>query len=314
MKILRKNRALNSFFRKALKKSSILSVKIHSFLINRWPPSGVIDCRFGQYKFKYYNKCDDGLTNYFYYDLPYHEKSDLNLFIELAKKSETIVDIGANTGLFSVLASIVSPKSKIYSFEPYSANAERMEINLNLNSANNVIVHQLAIGENDGEIPIAIPKDKSITDVSSVNGDFSKNIYPNIMWDSEVVKIKKLDTFAKENNIQIDLIKCDVETFEMSVFKGAESVLIGNKPTIIFECFLDNERKLFFNNILNQYSYYAYLILEEGVVYIPEGFVNSSYGLNYLITPVKPSKSFISYKNVDELSKELLLCPTAHLQ
>lgn len=109
--------------------------------------------------------------------------------------------------------------------------------------------------------------------------------------------------------LTINLIKCDVETFEMSVFKGAERVLEENKPTIIFECFLDDERKLFFNNILKKHNYYAYLILEQGVVYIQEGFINASYGINYLITPVKPSKTFLSYKSVKELWKELLLHP-----
>lgn len=306
---IRKNNLVNMLFRKTLKKSSELSVKINSFLINRWSPSGVLNCTFGEYKFKYYNNCDDGLAHYFYYNIPYQEKADLNLFIELSKKSMTIVDIGANTGLFSVLASTVNSKSKIYSIEPYSINAKRMKINLDLNSAINVSVHEIAIGENEGEIQITIPKNKSITDVSSANSDFSKSIYPDILWDTQKVKINSLDFFAKENKIKINLIKCDVESFEMSVFKGAERVLIEDKPTIIFECFLDDERKLFFNNVLKQYNYYAYLILEQGLVYIQEGFVNVSDGLNYLITPVKPSKTFISYKNVDELWKELLLNP-----
>jgi FkbM family methyltransferase len=310
LKLLRSNKIINRFFRTALKKSSALSINIHSNLIKRWPPSGVIDCNFGPYKFKYFNNCDDGLTNYFYYDLPYHEKYDLNLFIELSKKSGTIVDIGANTGLFSVLASIVNSKAKIYSIEPYSINAGRMRVNLSLNSANNVKIYEIAIGENEGEINIAVPENKSITAVSSVNSNFSKSIYPDMLWGSQVVKIKRLDDFAKENEIKIDLIKCDVETYEMPVFNGAERVLLEDKPTIIFESFLNEERKLFFNNILKKYDYYAYIILEQGVVYLQEGFVNTANGINYLLTPVKPSKTFISYKNIEELAKGLLLRPT----
>src|ERR1039458_7030650 len=100
LKIVRRNKFINSFFRKTLKTSSKLSVDIHTFFINRWTPSGVLDCNFGQYKFKYYNKCDEGLPYFFYYNLPFNKKTSLNLFIELAKRSLTIVDIGANTGLF----------------------------------------------------------------------------------------------------------------------------------------------------------------------------------------------------------------------
>ena len=316
MRVLRKvreNRVVNSFFRKALKKSSEISVKFHNYFISRWSTSGIIDCNFGKYKFKYFNKCDDWLAHYFYYGLPYHEKADLNLFIELSKKSETIVDIGANTVLFSVLASKANSRSKIYSIEPYSANADRMKINLSLNSAQNVSVHEFAIGEYDGEILIAIPKNGSVTDVSSVNVEFSKSVYPDIQWDYVLVKVKTLDNFAGESKIHINLIKCDVESFEMSVFKGADKTLSQDKPTILFECFLDEERKLFFNDILVKYNYYVYLILEQGVVYIKEGFISSSYGLNYLVTPVKPTRTFISYLDTEELWKELLLNPTESL-
>lgn len=287
---------------------------MHLFLIRRWTTSGVLDCSFEQYKFKYYNECDDGIPLYFYYDLPYSEKADLNLFIELSKKSETIVDIGANTGLFSVLASVVNPKSTIHAVEPYGINAERMSVNLGLNAAKNVTVHEIALGEEEGTIQLAIPDNKSITDVSSVNGTFSQSIYPDIVWSSQTVTIKSLDQFVRENKLRIDLMKCDVETFEMAVFKGAKGVLETDKPTIIFECFLDEERKLFFNNILTTYNYYVYLILEQGVVYMQEGFADASFGLNYLITPVKPSQTFISYKNVEDLWKNLLLRPATHLQ
>ncbi len=190
LKTLRKNKIINGFFSYLLKKSAKSSANIHSFLMQRWPPSGIIDCNFGEYKFKYYNECDDGFPYFFCYDLPYHEKADLNLFIQLSKKSKTIVDVGANTGLFSVLASIANPKSTIYSIEPYSANANRMKINLGLNSASNVTIHEIAIGESNGEINLAIPKDKSITDVSSVNSTFSKSIYPEVIWDNQTVKIK----------------------------------------------------------------------------------------------------------------------------
>ncbi len=306
LRILKENATFNAVFRSVLKGSSKLSVNIHSFLIKRWSPSGILECTFGSYKFKYYNKCDDGLPSYFYYDLPYQEKADLNLFIELSKKSHTIVDIGANTGLFSVLASIANPGAIIHSIEPYSINAERMRVNLKLNAVKNVTVHEIAIADKDGEIAISIPQDNTISDVSSANSSFSKAVYPTIKWVEKIVKSQTLDTFEKKNNIKIDLIKCDVETFEMSVFKGAGSILEKDRPTIIFECFLDDERKLFFSEILSKYNYYAYLILEQGVVYSGEGFVNVGFGLNYLITPVKPSQTFIGYADTTSLCEKLL--------
>jgi FkbM family methyltransferase len=309
LRAIKKNKSVNSIIRKTLKKSSKLSGKLHSFLINRWMLAGVVDCEFDGVTFKYYNECDDGLPSYFYYEVPYREKADLRLFMELSKKSATIVDIGANTGLFSVLASRVNPKVKIVSIEPYSVNAKRLRKNVALNEATNVTICELALGERDGEIQMTVPKNGAVTDVSSMDGSFSKRKYPELEWSSQTVKMLTLDHLAEEKKLKIDLIKCDVETFEIPVFKGADKVFKEDKPTIIFECFLDDERMLFFNAILSSYNYYMYLMMEEGVVYIKEGFGNVSNGLNFLLTPVKPVKTFISYKDKGELAKALLLRP-----
>lgn len=309
LKHARKNKFINLIVRQTLKKSSAVSAKLHSYLIGRWTTSGAINCRFSNIKFKYYNECDDGLVQFFYYNIPYHGKNDLRLFIELAKSSVTVLDIGAHTGLFSVLASIANRNSNIHAIEPYSVNAKRMKINITLNTCSNVTIHETAMGANDGEVEFTVPDENRITDVSSINSDFSKRMYPNVKWKSVRVKLHTPDNFTKKNNLHPDLIKIDVETLEMEVFKGAQRILTEDKPTIIFECFLDTERKNFFNRLLEEYNYYAYLIFEHGVVHLKEGFVDKPGELNYLITPVKPVRTFISFNDTKNLSKELLLRP-----
>jgi hypothetical protein len=98
----------------------------------------------------------------------------------------------------------------------------------------------------------------------------------------------------------------------MAVFEGAQHILNKDRPTIIFECFLDEERKIFFNRLLQEYQYYVYLILENGIVYTPEGFVDSGYGLNYLITPKKPPSTYLSCKDSSMLVEVLLERPNHH--
>ena len=54
--------------------------------------------------------------------------------------------------------------------------------------------------------------------------------------DSEEIEITTLDNFVKKNKIQrIDFIKCDVEGFELSVFKGAKKTLRKFKPVVFVE-------------------------------------------------------------------------------
>ena len=277
--------------------------------VKRWPVSGLVDCEFKGIKFKMYNRCEPGLANSFFYGSKYNEESDLFLFKELSKSSSCIIDIGANTGLFSIVSASVNPNLKIYSFEPYPSNAERLKINLEVNNIKNVQVISEAMGDQVGHIEMAVPENNSISDVSSVNLAFSKKMYPELKWKSTRVPINTIDNFASRISVPVDLIKCDVETFEMAVFRGAYSTLGNDKPTIIFESFLDFERRTFFNELLRDFDYYLYLILEEGVVYYNAGFPETSSGLNFLITPVKPTANFISYQQTDLLASNLLFRP-----
>jgi len=303
---IRKNKLLNIVVRSFLKSGSRISERFFQFLISRWPTSGEIVCTFENIKFKLYNECEAGHQNIFYYDLPYPEKADLQLFVVLAEKSETILDIGAHTGLFSVLASTVNPKASIYAFEPYYINAERFKKNITINKIQNVQLFEAAMGENEGETSLAIPKDRTSTYVSSLSKDFSESMYPNLAWENIPVKVMTIDTFANMLSKPIDLIKCDVETFEMAVFKGAKNTIKSHRPTFFFECFLDEERKQFFNQILTDYGYYVYLIFESGVVYCSEGMVDAKLGLNYILTPVIPTSTYISFSDKDIICRSLL--------
>lgn len=306
LKRIRRNVFVNRLISRLIKFSSKNSKRFHSFLINRWPTSGITECEFENYNFKYYNACDDGLVNHFYYGVPFHESNDLKLFLILSKKAQTIVDIGANTGLFSVLAHKANPNAEIHSIEPYHTNAERLRKNLKINGSKNVAVHEIAIGELNGDLELSIPENENITDVSSANHEFSKSIYPEIRWKKKRVPSLTLDAFISAHNCKIDLIKCDVESFEMSVFKGAKQLLKEQKPTILFECFLDDERQLFFNSILKEYDYYLYVIMESGIVYMKEGFQQVSNGLNFIITAVKPENTYIPYSDEEKICASLL--------
>ena len=60
------------------------------------------------------------------------------LWQALAKSSELILDIGANSGHFTLLAARAAPAARIFSFEPRVANFARLQLNLALNDMRNV--------------------------------------------------------------------------------------------------------------------------------------------------------------------------------
>jgi FkbM family methyltransferase len=304
---IREIEIINRLVRSTLRFAAIRGSRLFQELQKRWPTYGLTDCEFNGIKFKMLNRCDDGLIYNFYYNVKYNEDADLALFSELSKSSNCVLDIGANTGLFSIISSITNPNLKIYAFEPYGVNVDRLRFNLVANKIDNVKIINEALGDKTGTLEIAVPKDGSITSVASADHQFSKKIHPDVEWETIMVFMNTLDNFREKLDMPINLIKCDVETFEMSVFKGAVNTLETDKPTIIFESFLDKERRVFFNNILTKFDYSLYLILEEGIVYSANGFPETNFGMNFLITPVKPQRNFISYKQTDLIRTEILL-------
>ena len=190
---------------------------------------------------------------------------------------------------------------------PYIINYNRLVKNLKLNDIKNVEALNIAMGENRGKVNFSIPESDAISDVTSVNGEFSKHIYPELKWKEVPVDVSTIDELSIKINRRINLIKCDVETYEMSVFKGALKTLKNDKPTILFESFLDEERKLFFNNILQENGYYVYLVLKDGIVRLENGFNTNETGLNYLIAPKKSSETFISFNRLNLSPTEIML-------
>jgi FkbM family methyltransferase len=307
LKTARKNTLINKALRNPLKKWLHFSKKMNANIQHKWRPSGIITCDFDGISFNMYSECDDGIVDYlFYHNAEYPESQDLRVFMSLAKASGVIIDIGANTGVYSILSSKVNPKAKIFSVEPYLSNFVRLEKNIKCNNLQNVEAVNIAIGENDGHINFFVPNNNAISDVSSVNGNFSKSIYPDIKWVETKIPINTLDLFSKRIAQRINLVKCDVESYEMSVFKGATEVLKTHKPTILFESFIDAERKAFFDQILSINQYYAYMVLRDGLVRLDNGLQANKSGLNFLISPIKSTENFLSHEQIEGNPLQLL--------
>ena len=301
LKTLRRNPLINALGRngiRILKHGGLISDKTYHFLFNRWPVSGEVKCRFSGIDFSLYNECDDGHLNYFYYGRSYHEAKDLRLFLILAQHAGTIVDIGANTGIFSVLSSLVNPQAKIYPVEPYETNFRRLSKNIRANRITNIHPKACALGDGKASLAFFIPKNNTLTDVSSISGEFSKSFYPGSEWKPIRVNQVTLDMLSEETGGKIDLIKCDVETYEMNVFKGAGKVLREHRPLILFESIFDETRQSFFNALLSEYHYYLYIILEAGLVRLENGYEENGDGLNFLMSPVKTPTTFLPYARI----------------
>lgn len=188
------------------------------------------------------------------------EKESLKLWIKLCEDSETIIDIGANTGIYSLVAKAVNPSSKVYSFEPHPFFLAMFEKNVTLNNYD-IHTYGKAISNSDGIVEI---------------DDYSGN--------SPVLKTEALtlDTFIKQNSIRkIDLIKIDVELHEPQVLDGFSTYLREFKPTILIEILRDEIAQKI-NEHVKDLGYLYYNIDEKGSIRQTDRVETSDY-FNYLL-------------------------------
>jgi FkbM family methyltransferase len=145
----------------------------------------------------------------------------------------TFWDIGANVGLFSLLASkIVGPGGRVCSFEP-SPEVFKL-LSANTRGLHSIRAIQCGVGNADAVAAFATQGLSSaasfVEDVTEINQAY----LPETPIRKVEVNIRKVDTLAKELGPP-RLIKVDVEGFEAEVLKGASWILSNVRPILIIE-------------------------------------------------------------------------------
>jgi FkbM family methyltransferase len=135
------------------------------------------------------------------------------------KPGMVVVDVGANTGLYTLLFSLlVGSKGKVYAFEPVPSLAKRIEENVRLNGATNVDVFNVAAGCRTGSTKLYLSKG---------GGDGWASLYEwRYAGDKHIdVDVVALDEWVRQYNVdRVDLLKIDVEGAELDVYLGAQNL------------------------------------------------------------------------------------------
>jgi FkbM family methyltransferase len=145
----------------------------------------------------------------------------------------TILDIGANVGRFSLTVNAVFPDAAIEAFEPLPAcfdTATRA-----LKPYPNVRLHNVALGEADGEIEM-FANDFSPSSSILPMADSHKEAFPFTGHGQMVpIQVRRLDDMANELNLEGSMfVKIDVQGFEQKVLAGGRET-IGKASVVLLE-------------------------------------------------------------------------------
>ena len=180
-----------------------------------------------------------------------HEFNEMGFLLHFLQPEDNFVDVGANIGAYSILASGVAGARSI-SIEPVPATFKVLQKNIELNSLNTKIL-ALNMGIGSGE------KDLYFTDNKSTCNHVVLNVNQP---EKGLVKVT-VNSLEKllENEQVPSLIKIDVEGFEQEVINGAGKILRNeNLKAIIIELIGGGERYGFDEeNIHGQLLKYGFL-------------------------------------------------------
>lgn len=159
----------------------------------------------------------------------YFESLELDVFAKAAEGSTTVLDVGANIGLFSCVAGkALQAGGVVYAFEPIAENVEYFRLNLLNNHLTNVELIESAVGQEVGELEIFVSSESIANhSASSRHSRGSERVS---------VPMTSVDAFVTSRGIgHLDVIKIDVEGYDGYVLKGAVETIKNHQPTIFIE-------------------------------------------------------------------------------
>jgi FkbM family methyltransferase len=158
------------------------------------------------------------------------EVADRALVLDLLRPGMTVLDIGANAGIYTMTAATrVGAAGRVIAFEPSGRERHRLARHLALNRLTNVHVEVCALGASDGETELFIAGDLEA-------GFNSRVAMPGIAMQRQRVAMCRLDTYAARAGLErVDFIKIDVEGGERDVLAGGEQLLRRARPMLLVE-------------------------------------------------------------------------------
>lgn len=151
------------------------------------------------------------------------------------KTSNVILDIGANTGVYALIAKAENPKAKVIAFEPSMKIYPPLQKNVELNNYDIICEKKAISSSNETQIFYDLDTLEFPTS-GSLSSKKLKELEKGRTDISEYEVIcKTMDTYIEESElVSIDLIKIDVELHEPAVFEGFKK-LQEVRPTIVVE-------------------------------------------------------------------------------
>jgi FkbM family methyltransferase len=160
----------------------------------------------------------------------------------------TFIDVGANKGDFTLLAArLVEESGTVISIEPEPENRSILQRSIELNRYENIRVLPVALSDSDGTANLQIG---ATSGAHTLSPEFNG---------ARTVKVptRTLDGIVAEQHLEsVDMIKIDVQGFELAVLRGAAETLRANpRIMMLLDLPKQSEKRRAIGEYLAQFSF-----------------------------------------------------------
>ncbi len=177
---------------------------------------------------------------------------------------KVIYDVGANVGTWSLLARSVIPEASIEAFEPIPKH--HISFNRILRGVEGVNLHPLALGSQNTS---AVLRVTDFSDASSFLplAEASRTQFGVKEVEQLETQMRRLDDYRLEQKMAFpDLIKLDVQGYELEILKGASECLRAAKAVVVEVSFIEYYRgQCLFHDVVEFLAQFGLLLTALGV-------------------------------------------------
>jgi FkbM family methyltransferase len=148
-----------------------------------------------------------------------YEPEQTRLFRETIRPGDTVLDVGAHVGYYTVLSAVLAgPSGAVWSFEPNPANARFLRRHAEINGLRQVRVEQAAVSNAEG----------------TARFDFGTGSGTGHLAVAGALEVRtlRLDDFCAAHGITPRAVKIDVEGAEAAVLAGFAATVDSARPVI----------------------------------------------------------------------------------
>jgi len=210
------------------------------------------------------------------------EGAELRVWHELSQSVSVVYDVGANTGVYSLVAS-TNETVQIYAFEPVPLIFDMLKENILLNKLTNVTPLPNVVSDVSGAIALYVPQSGWV-DVASVDKDFAQRyVHGEKLVEIECQSVTMDEHASKEGvSDQTILVKIDVEGAELKVLQGMRQLMAGGRVICLVELLNAEAFEVCSKCIPDSYEWYGVV---EQAPYLKEVGAFVPGIKNYLFVP-----------------------------